>query len=156
MKSTNKKTVRAAIIQALEENKIEEAKELMMIWDSQIESGTPATLDYFYTKLRVYLKCYKEAKKINARIQYLHDAIEVGNTFFIMNELQGFPMDEEVREMWYTLVDLSAEFYASYLEEGYEGDLNEDDEESEYRRPDLLIGALQAAIGEINRPNFKE
>lgn len=159
MKSTNKNSISASIIRALEENKTEEAKELMTIWESQIKMGTPATWSYFYTKLRVLLKRFEEAKEINARVQYLHDAIETGNTFFVMNELQGFSMDDVVMEMWCRLVDISAEFYATtYLEEGYEGELEDDndsEEECDDRTPDLLTGALRATIGEIIQPNFK-
>lgn len=157
MKSSNDKSISDAILNAMEANDTETSMELMELWDSKIQRGMDASLNYYYTKLQVLLKCYEQTKDVNAKIRYLHDTIETGNKFFVLNEVEGFPMDAEVQTMWLTLVDTLAKFVSFYLEGPHEDDSECDDcEEEDVDSIDSSVFyAILAGIGTINMPNLK-
>ena len=154
MKSSKMESIRKAILKAIEVNDTEAALELIELWESKIKPQREECLIFYHTKLQALLKCYDQTKDANARVKYLHDAIETGNRFFALNEMEGFPMDEEVEIMWWTLVDLSAGFISHSLEEA--SDENDDCEESEIDNSYWVFSeAIQSAIGKVNRPKFK-
>ena len=138
-------------------NDIEAALELIEFWESKIKMEMDESVIFYHTKLQVLLKCYDQLEDANARVKYLHDAIETGNKLFALNEMTGFPMDDEVQIMWYTLVDLSAQFVAYYLEEAYDENYEGDDcEESDFDNSfGILSEAIWARIGKVNLPKFK-
>ncbi|MDE6479652.1 MAG: hypothetical protein K2L45_05220 [Muribaculaceae bacterium] len=157
MKFPKIESIRKAILKAIEVNDTEAAQELIELWASKIKLESEECLIFYYTKLQVLLKCYDQTKDANARVKYLHDAIETGNKLFALNDMAGFPMDDEVQIMWYTLVDLSAQFVAYYLEEAYDENYECDDcVESDFDNScGILSEAIWARIGKVNFPKFK-
>lgn len=161
-KETSPKTesIQDAIRKAINTNDKDAALELIDYWQSKIPQDSDEWLIFYYTKLQVLTKCYDETEDYNAKMAFLHDAIEIGNKFFALNEEKGFPMDAEVQKMWFVLVDLSAEFVANYSQEEYDEEDSECEEcEDEFEDEDystnIFTEAIHAGIGKINMPNLK-
>lgn len=87
MKFLSTESIKKAILKAIEVNDSEAALELIELWESKIKLEGDECLIFYQTKLQVLLKCYDQTKDANARVEYLHDAIETGNKFFSLNEI---------------------------------------------------------------------
>ncbi len=147
--------VRKAIMKAVETEDLNSALELIDYWESKFPLEKEPKSIFYFTKLRVLLKCHDLSKDADARVRYLHNAIETGNKFFAANEAEGFPMDSEAELNWYELIDRSAELQAFFSESVYEEDYDDFEDESLDALVDFLSDAIQARIGIINRPNLK-
>lgn len=158
-------SIRATIIKALDKNDTEFAMELVDYWDSVFPMEEEGRSLFLYTKLQVLLQCYDSTEVFSAKTEYLRNAIETGNNFFAANEAEGFPMDPEVMNMWYNLLDRSSAYAAQD---------SQDTEECESDGCDVECGDCEmfeycdkidrggdatediiATIGRVNPPKFK-
>ena len=154
MKASKTESIREAIMKAIDIKDTECALELVKDWESRFPLEKEGRSVFYFTKLQVLLKCLKSAKNEDERVRYLSKAIETGNLFFAANENEGFPMDSEAEEMWFKLIDSSAELISFYSENAYDED-EEDESFEEEEHMDIFSEALYNRIGRINRPNLK-
>lgn len=159
MNISKTESIRNAVMKAIDNNDTESALELVEHWDSKFPLEEEGRSIFYFTKLQALLKCYKLTEDSNEKVECLRRAIETGNKFFASNEKEGFPMDSEVQQMWFELIDISAELVAYYLEgtddEDDYDDCSDFDDSSEEECPDIFSEAIYARIGRVNQPNLK-
>ncbi|MDE6511902.1 MAG: hypothetical protein K2L00_07410 [Muribaculaceae bacterium] len=155
MKASKTESIREAIMKAIDIKDTECALELVKDWESRFPLEKEGRSMFYFTKLQVLLKCLEAARNEDERVRYLSKAIETGNLFFAANENEGFPMDSEAEEMWFNLIDSSAELISFYSENAYDEDDEDEDESFEVGQRNIFSEALYDRIGRINRPNLK-